>query len=112
MLIDDKDGQLEGPEHIRSLYDPLKLKRLNARMSTPKPSYGPNPSPVFFGYQQFFKEFVDVSASPVFVQYLKDNIANEIETIHREIPDLVPTDESSFNKVDDLGFGSMGCLLI
>lgn len=99
MLIDNKDSQLDGPEHIRSIYDPLKLKRLNARMSTPKPNYGPNPSPIFFGYQEFFKEFIDISSSPIFIQYLKDNIANEIELIHREIPDMVATDESSFNKV-------------
>ena len=51
-------------------------------MSTPKPNYGPNPSPIFFGYQEFFKEFIDISSSPVFHQYLKDNIANEIEMVY------------------------------
>ncbi len=54
-------------------------------MSTPKPSYGPNPSPIFFGYQEFFKEFIDISSSPIFYQYLKDNIANEIEMVSIEI---------------------------
>ena len=51
-------------------------------MSTPKPNYGPNPSPILFGYQEFFKEFIDISSSPVFHQYLKDNIANEIEMVY------------------------------
>ena len=97
MLIDNND-QNDGPEHLKSIYDPMKLKRLNARMMTPKPNYGPNPSPIFFGYQEFFKDFIDISASPIFHQYLKDNLSNEIETIHKEIPDMGVKDDSSFNK--------------
>jgi len=68
-------------------------------MSTPRVNYGPNPSPTFFGYQEFFKEFIDISSSPIFHQYLKDNISNEIELIHKDIPDINAKDESSFNKV-------------
>ncbi len=68
-------------------------------MSTPRVNYGPNPSPTFFGYQEFFKEFIDISSSPIFHQYLKDNISNEIELIHKDIPDIIAKDDSSFNKV-------------
>lgn len=50
-------------------------------MSTPNSNYGPNPSPKFLGYQEFFKEFIDISNSSVFHQCLKDNLSNEIETV-------------------------------
>jgi codanin-1 len=99
MLIDNKDDELSGPDFLKATYDPLKLKRLNARLSTtPKPHYGPNPSPKFIGYQEFFKEFIDHSSSPVFHQCLKDSFANEIELIHKEIPDLSTGIEVSMDK--------------
>lgn len=69
-------------------------------MSTPDPYYGPNPEPKFIGYQEFFKEFIDISNSPKFHQILKDCIANEIEIIHREIPDFECKNENSFQKVN------------
>ena len=50
-------------------------------MSTPKPHYGPNPTPKFNGYQEFFKEFIDLSSSPTFHNQLKDSIVHEIETV-------------------------------
>jgi hypothetical protein len=55
--------------------------RLYARMSTPKPAYGPNPAPKFHGYQEFFKDFIDISASPVFHQCLRDSILLEVEVV-------------------------------
>lgn len=68
-------------------------------MSTPDPHYGPNPEPKFIGYQEFFKEFIDICGSPKFHQCLKDCIAGEIEMIHREIPDYEDKNENSFEKV-------------
>ena len=50
-------------------------------MSTPKPHYGPNPTPKFNGYQEFFKEFIDLSSSPTFHNQLKDSIVHEIENV-------------------------------
>ena len=50
-------------------------------MSTPRPHYGPNPTPKFNGYQEFFKEFIDLSSSPIFHNQLKDSIVHEIETV-------------------------------
>ena len=81
MLIDNKDDEINGPDHIKAAYDPIKLKRLNARMSMAKPSYGPNPSPKFIGYEEFFKEFIDYSSSPVFHQCLKDALTHEIDIV-------------------------------
>jgi hypothetical protein len=49
MLI-DKSDEIDGPENIKPGFDPIKLKQLNARMSTPNPHYGPNP-----GIYQHFK---------------------------------------------------------
>jgi codanin-1 len=103
MLIDNSNDNLNGPENIiKSSYDPLKLKRLNARMSTPKPNYGPNPAPKFIGYQEFFKEFIDLSSSPIFHQCLKDSLIYEIETIHKEIPDLENNNSIDKDIVEDM----------
>ena len=54
-------------------------------MSTPKPHYGPNPTPKFIGYQEFFKEFIDLSSSPIFHHQLKDSIVHEIEIVSKLI---------------------------
>jgi len=35
----------------------------------------------FLGYQEFFKEFIDISNSAIFYQCLKDNISNEVENV-------------------------------
>jgi hypothetical protein len=50
-------------------------------MSTPKPHYGPNPAPKFIGYQEFFKEFIDLASSPIFHHQLKESISHEIEIV-------------------------------
>lgn len=50
-------------------------------MSTPDPNYGPNPGPKFTGYQEFFKDFIDISANPVFHQLLKDSLTLEINKV-------------------------------
>ena len=81
LLIDKKDDEINGPDHIKAAYDPLKLKRLNVRMSTPDPNYGPNPAPKFTGYQEFFKDFIDISANPTFQQLLKDSLNLEIQKV-------------------------------
>ncbi len=52
-------------------------------MSTPNQNYGPNPVPKFLGYQEFFKEFIDLSCSPTFHQCLKDSLSHEIETVNQ-----------------------------
>ncbi|CAF0715052.1 unnamed protein product [Brachionus calyciflorus] len=102
MCKDDKmliDNKTEDPgEQIKGLNDPIKLKRLNARMSTPNPHYGPNPAPKFIGYQEFFKDFIDISNSPRFHQCLKECISNEIENIHKDIPDFENKADDSFEK--------------
>lgn len=98
MLIDNKSDEVNGPDQIKGLNDPIKLKRLNARMSTPNPHYGPNPAPKFIGYQEFFKDFIDLSSSPVFHQCLKESISNEIDLIHKDIPDLENRTENSIDK--------------
>lgn len=67
-------------------------------MSTPNPHYGPNPAPKFIGYQEFFKEFIDLSNSPIFHQCLKDSISSEIETIHKDIPDFQNRTDGSIEK--------------
>ena len=41
----------------------------------------------FVGYQEFFKEFIDLSCSPAFCQALKESIVYEIETVQRELVD-------------------------
>jgi hypothetical protein len=59
--------------------------RLNARMSTPNSNYGPNPAPKFTGYQEFFKEFIDIASNPVFNQLLMDNLnleAHKVQTFN------------------------------
>lgn len=106
LLIDNKTDELivGGMENGRlRLDDPLKIKksalhfqvfsstcsvnmfrlfaRLNARMITPNTHYGPIPEPKFIGYQELFKDFIDLSSCPEFHQCLKDFIANEIETV-------------------------------
>ena len=77
MLIDEDNNT----ENVRGINDPIKLRRLNARMSTPNQYYGPNPAPRFLGYQEFFKEFIDYSCSPIFHQCLKDSFSHEIEKV-------------------------------
>lgn len=68
-------------------------------MSTPNPHYGPNPAPKFIGYQEFFKDFIEISNSPRFHQCLKEFISNEIDNIHKEIPDFENKTDNSFEKV-------------
>ena len=50
-------------------------------MSTPDPNYGPNPAPKFIGYQEFFKDFIDISANQTFNQLLKDSLNLEIRKV-------------------------------
>jgi hypothetical protein len=50
-------------------------------MSTPDPNYGPNPAPKFIGYQEFFKDFIDISANQTFHQLLKDSLNLEIQKV-------------------------------
>lgn len=90
-------------------------------MITPNTHYGPIPEPKFIGYQEFFKDFIDLSTCPAFHQCLKDFISNEIESvsnklikylfhlqsilfslpikIHKEIPELENDDENE-NAID------------
>ena len=50
-------------------------------MSMPDAHYGPNPAPMFSGYQEFFKEFIDFAANPVFNQLLIDSFNLEIKKV-------------------------------
>jgi hypothetical protein len=86
LLIDNKNEELLGMESSRlKLDDPLKMKKLNARMITPNTHYGPIPEPKFIGYQEFFKDFIDLSSCPAFHQCLKDFISNEIESVSNKL---------------------------
>lgn len=57
--------------------------RLNARMITPVIKYGdgPIPEPKFVGYQEFFKDFIDISSCPAFNQCLIDFVSSEIDLV-------------------------------
>lgn len=48
-------------------------------MITPNTHYGPIPEPKFIGYQEFFKDFIDLC--PDFHLCLIEFIANEIEQV-------------------------------
>lgn len=58
--------------------DADKLNRLTNRLVTKQASNGINSLPVFSGYQEFFKEFIVVSANYLFNRHLCDSIVSEI----------------------------------
>ena len=61
--------------------DPLKYKRLAARLTTPGRSGGPCPSPTFTGAAEFCRDFILVCKSHKFIEHLKDSITVEIQRL-------------------------------
>ena len=62
--------------------DPLKCKKLAARLVTPGRCGGPCPAPSFSGAAEFFRDFILVCKSPQFVQHLKDLLICEIRRLN------------------------------
>jgi len=62
--------------------DPVKCKRLAARLVTPGRCGGPCPAPSFSGAAEFFRDFVLVCKSPQFVQHLKDLLVSEVRRLN------------------------------
>ena len=61
--------------------DPLKYKRLAARLTTPGRSGGPCPSPTFTGAAEFCRDFILACKSHKFIQHLKDSLTVEIQRL-------------------------------
>ena len=61
--------------------DPLKYKRLAARLTTPGRSGGPCPSPTFTGAAEFCRDFILACKSHKFIQHLKDSLIVEIQRL-------------------------------
>ena len=61
--------------------DPLKYKRLAARLTTPGRSGGPCPSPTFTGAAEFCRDFILACRSHKFIQHLKDSLTAEIQRL-------------------------------
>ena len=58
--------------------DPMKHKRLAARLVTPGRCGGPCPPPSFSGAAEFFRDFILVCNSPKFVRHLRDLLVSEV----------------------------------
>ena len=61
--------------------DPLKYKRLAARLTTPGRSGGPCPSPTFTGAAEFCRDFILACKCHKFIQHLKDSLSIEIQRL-------------------------------
>ena len=61
--------------------DPVKYKRLAARLTTPGRGGGPCPTPGFAGASEFCRDFVVASRSHKFIQHLRDALATEIQRL-------------------------------
>ena len=61
--------------------DPLKYKRLQARLTTPGRSGGPCPRPSFTGAAEFCRDFILACKSHKFIQHLKDSLIVEIQRL-------------------------------
>ncbi len=57
-------------------------------MSTPNANYGPNPAPKFTGYQEFFKEFIDIVSNPAFNQLLVDSLNLEVHKVSKQLTNI------------------------
>ncbi|KAL1502555.1 hypothetical protein ABEB36_007680 [Hypothenemus hampei] len=58
--------------------DADKLSRLTDRLVTKHTTNGINSLPIFSGYQEFFKEFIEVSANYIFCRHLCDCLISSI----------------------------------
>lgn len=55
-----------------------KLNRLKTRLVTKQTSNGINSSPAFTGYQEFYRDFLLVASSHIFIQNVKDVLISDI----------------------------------
>ncbi|XP_056639601.1 codanin-1 [Diorhabda sublineata] len=74
--------------------DPGKLSRLKNRLVTKQSSNGLNSLPHFFGYQEFYKEFILISANHNFNVHLRDAFIAEIIELNAATFDLAGLEES------------------
>ena len=58
--------------------DPVKCKKLAARLITPGRCGGPCPLPSFSGAAEFFKDFLVTCNSPKFISHLRDLLVSEL----------------------------------
>ena len=61
--------------------DPVKCKKLAARLITPGRCGGPCPLPSFSGAAEFFKDFLIVCNNPKFVRHLRDLLVSEVSRL-------------------------------
>ena len=68
--------------------DPVKCKRLAARLVTPGRCGDPCPPPSFSGAAEFFKDFLLACNSPKFVRHLRDLLVSEVARLNSVQLDL------------------------
>ena len=80
--------------------DPLKCKKLAARLITPGRCGGPCPQPSFSGAAEFFRDFVLVCNNARFVRHLRDLVVSEVVRLNSSVFD---SGDSGARLEDSLG---------
>ncbi|KAK5638061.1 hypothetical protein RI129_012356 [Pyrocoelia pectoralis] len=90
-----QDGTIGDEDTIKSVIpniDEEKLSKLNTRIGK-KNCAGINLIPTFANYEEFYKDFVLIAASPSFSKHFVDVIAAEIVEVNNFPVDFLDTDE-------------------
>ena len=84
--------------------DPMKHKRLAARLVTPGRCGGPCPPPSFSGAAEFFRDFILVCNSPKFVRHLRDLLVGEVTRLNSVQLDIGDGSHGVSKLEDSLGW--------
>merc|ERR1740129_1191912 len=84
--------------------DPMKHKKLVARLVTPGRCGGPCPQPSFSGAAEFFRDFILTCNSPKFVRHLRDLLVSEVTKLNSVQLDIGEGSNGASKLEDSLGW--------
>ena len=84
--------------------DPMKHKKLVARLVTPGRCGGPCPQPSFSGAAEFFRDFILTCNSPKFVRHLRDLLVSEVTKLNSVQLDIGEGSNGVSKLEDSLGW--------
>ncbi|KAF7988183.1 hypothetical protein HCN44_007677 [Aphidius gifuensis] len=97
IITDDYNNILESLKNI----NPEKLKQLQERLVTPVQSIGPVPKPLFFGVQEFYRDFLLTSSNAIFNTILENSLIQEITLLNNTKFTCSDLDIKSEKSVDE-----------